>query len=131
MYQRAETAVRLAGVEACRDFMADCVEGAAGQATMWVAHLDAEARCIELASYPGGAEPACLPAGRIADRAAELGSAGLVLAQHRAKANVDEETMSAATRQLAQAAEAMGVTLVDHLLFKDRQCTSMRRIGLL
>jgi DNA repair protein RadC len=131
MFQRAETAVTLAGVEACRAYLADCVEASAGQDSLWVAHLDPDARCLDLASYPGGTEPTSLPVGRIAQRAAELGSAGLVIAQHRSRADLGEEAVWATTRHLGRAAEAIGVTLLDHLLFNGPQCTSMRRIGAL
>jgi len=127
MYQRAETAVTLAGVEACRAFFADCMTEPGGDGALWVAHVNDEARCIHLASYPGEAAASDLPIRSIVAEAALLGSTGVILAQHRSPSMAGVES----TRRLALAAEAMALTVLDHLLFSGNQCSSMRRSGLL
>jgi len=132
MFQRAETAAPIAGVEACRTFFAECVNSTAEPETLWVAHLDREARCIDLASYPAGADAAGWPVGRMLEQAARSGSVGMVVAQRRSgTAATPLAASDRSTRRLALAAEAMGVALLDHLVFQGSECTSLRRAGLL
>jgi len=132
MFQRAEVAAPLTGVEACRTFFADCVDSLMEQGTLWVAHVDHEARCIDLASYPAGADAAGWPVGRIVEQAARLGSAGMVVAQRRnGSAHTSLSANLQLSRRLALAAEAMNVALLDHLVFWGSNCTSLRRAGLL
>ena len=61
--------------------------------------------------------------------AAQFGSAGLVVAQNRMGDGLRPHLTG--TRKLASAADALGVTLLDHLIFAGRDCASMRRLGLL
>jgi hypothetical protein len=131
MLQRAEIAATLAGVDASRAFFAPLVAGAAGD-TLWVAHVDGQARCIHLARYP--ASPgADLPTRDILTDAATRGSAGLVLA-YRERSSLPALPAQAertSLRRLADAAEAANVTLLDQLVFTEEQCTSVRSAGLL
>lgn len=130
MFQTTATPVRLNGHAPSRSFFAPAVE--ADSAALHVAHVDEHARCIHLASYPRSAEHAGTPVAQILRDAAELGSAGLVLAHRQ-----EEPAGSAgpagwpATRQLADAADLIQVTLLDHLVFHGRDCTSLRRLGVL
>ena len=64
--------------------------------------------------------------------AARLGSAGIVLAHNHASGDTRPSGRDArATRRLATVAEALDVTVLDHLIFAGADCTSMRRMGLL
>ena len=132
MLQRAEIAATLAGVDASRAFFAPLVAGAAGD-TLWVAHVDGQARCIHLAHY-AGRSVTDLPTREILTDAATRGSAGLVLA-YRERSSLDPEPPEQAERtslhRLADAAQAADVTLLDQLVFTGDQCTSLRRAGLL
>lgn len=131
MLQRAEIPARLTGVDASRAFFAECMTREPGE-TLWVAHLDGQARCIRLARYPRGSRASAYPLGPILGEAARLGSAGLVMALRSAREDKrpsDSDRDSA--RKLALAADAMGVTLLDHLTFAGANCLSMRRMGLL
>ena len=99
----------------------------------WVAHLDDRARCIRVASYPHAAGPAGSSIGSILGDAANSGARGLMLA-HRQNPSEDGRRCRsgrAATHRLADAADALDITVVDHLVFAGDTCTSMRRAGLL
>lgn len=133
MFQRAESTAALLGFDAATAFFADCVAPSPAPALLWVAHLDPAGRCLQLASYPLGAGAIVLPARAILSDAARLGGAALLLA-HRDDSDGPgrhRPLERAATRLLAHAAEACGITLLDHLVFEAGGVTSMRRVGLL
>jgi len=134
--QRAESPAILAGHDAARDFFAACFMGPAAAATemLWVAHVDDHARCIHLGRYAEGHEGAVdLPVRKIIADAARFGSAGVLLAHNHPSGDATPSAADCrATRTLARAAEAIDVTVVDHLIFaRRRQCQSLRRMGLL
>jgi DNA repair protein RadC len=134
--QRAESPAILAGHDAARDFFAACFMGpaAATTETLWVAHVDDHARCIHLGRYAEGHEGAVdLPVRKIIADAARFGSAGIVLAHNHPSGDATPSVADCrATRTLARAAEAIDLTVVDHLIFaRRRQCQSLRRMGLL
>ena len=131
MLQRAETPVTLAGVDASREFFESCFSSQ-GPEVLWVAHLDSSARCIHLAYYEGEESGVDFPLRAIIADAANMGSAGLVMAHnHPSGDSRPSPSDAAATRRLVQAAEALDVTLLDHLIFAGNDCSSMRRMGLL
>lgn len=131
MLQRAEYPVKLAGVEASRAFFAPSFEKGAGE-TLLVAHLDDQARCTHIASYPGGPDHVALPVRDIISEAARLASAGVVLAHNHPSGDATPSLSDQrATRRLATAAEAIDLTVLDHLIFAGDRCTSFRRMGLL
>jgi DNA repair protein RadC len=134
MFQRAELPVRLAGVEASRAFFAPCFASAADRETLWVAHLDGKSQCIHLAQYGGqSADHVDFPLRAIISDAALRGSAGLVLAHnHPSGDTAPSESDRRVTKRLATAAEAIDVTVLDHLIFaRGGDCTSLRRMGVL
>ena len=101
---------------------------------LWVAHVDERARCIHLGRYAEGHEGAVdLPVRKIIADAARLGSAGILLAHNHPSGDPAPSAADCrATRTLARAAEAIDLTLVDHLIFAKRnRCQSLRRMGLL
>ena len=131
MLQRAETPVALTGVEASRAFFAPCFADPAGE-QLWVAHVDREARCIHLASYPSRCERDGMPVRAIIGDAIRLDSAGILLAhQHRESGCAPSRWDEAGTRALAIAADAIDVSVLDHLVFAGSSCASFRRLGLL
>jgi DNA repair protein RadC len=131
MLQRAETPVALTGVDASRSFFALCFTDP-GVERLWVAHLDEEARCIHLASYDGAVEDVDMPVRAIIGDAIRHDSAGIVLAHnHPHGDSAPSRADRAATRALALAAEAIDLSLLDHLVFAGPDCTSFRRMGLL
>jgi DNA repair protein RadC len=133
--QLAQAPAILAGHDAARAFFATCFVGpaAATTETLWVAHLDDHARCIHLGRYADGQEGAVdLPVRKIIADAARFGSAGVLLAHnHPSGDSTPSAADCRATRTLARAAEAIDLTVVDHLIFAPRQCHSLRRMGLL
>ncbi len=133
MLQRAELPVRLAGVDASRAFFAPCFASTGGQETLWVAHLDSESQCIHLASYGGEkVDHVDFPLREIIRDAALRGSAGVVLAHNHPSGDASpSESDKRATRRLTIAAEAIDVTVLDHLIFAGDKCTSLRRMGVL
>lgn len=131
MLQRAETAATLAGVEACRVFFGRSL-GRERCETLLVAHVDHAARCMHLARYAGDRDGVVVPIRAIMDDAARIGSAGMILAHNHPSGNASPSASDTqATRRLAAAAEALDVTLLDHLIFAGEECTSMRRSGLI
>ena len=134
--QRAESPALLAGHDAARDFFSSCFMGpdAVACEMLWVAHVDDRARCIHLGRYAEGHEGAVdLPVRKIIADAARLGSAGILLAHNHPSGDPAPSAADCrATRTLARAAEAIDLTVVDHLIFaKHNQCQSLRRMGLL
>jgi DNA repair protein RadC len=131
MLQRAEIPVALTGVDASRSFFAPCFASATAE-RVWVAHVDEEAHCIHLASYEGGIDSVDIPVRSIIGDAIRLDSAGIVLAHnHPSGQCTPSRSDKVATRALALAAEAIDLTLLDHLVFAGPDCASFRRLGLL
>lgn len=131
MLQRAENPVALNGVEASRSFFAPCFAQSVTE-SLWVAHVDEKARCIHLASYDGSADAVDIPVRSIIGDAIRFDSAGIVLAHnHPSGQAMPSRSDKVATRALAVAAEAIDLTLLDHLVFAGEDCASFRRLGLL
>ncbi len=132
-FQRAELPVKLDGVDAARGFFAGCFADAdAAIETLWVAHVDDQARCVRLARYRGDETGAPFPLHSIIADAAVHRSAGLILAHNHPSGDATPSTLDCdSTRRLAVAAEALDCTVVDHLVFAGSKCTSLRRMGLL
>jgi DNA repair protein RadC len=132
-YQRAELPVKLDGLEAARGFFAGCFANTNPEVeSLWVAHVDDQARCVHLTRHGGDDTSAPFPLRSIIADAAAHGTAGLVLAHNHPSGDARPSPLDcAATRRLAVAAEALDCTVVDHLVFAGGQCTSFRRLGLL
>lgn len=131
--QRAESPLRLNGLEPARRFFADCLAEADPRTEhLWVAHVDDQARCIHLSRHDGDDAGADLPLRQVIADAAIHGSAGLIIAHNHPSG---DPTPSASdrqmTRRLALAGEAIDLTVLDHLVIAGQQCSSMRAMGLL
>jgi len=132
-YQRAEPPLKLDGVAAARSFFAGCfAEADPDEETLWVAHLDGDSNCLHLSRHPGDSRGVGFPLRTIVLDAARHGSAAILLAHnHPSGDSRPSRADLSATRRLAVAAEALGCTLADHLVFAGEQCTSFRSLGLL
>jgi DNA repair protein RadC len=133
MLQRAEHPVRLAGVDASQAFFAPCFASVTDRETLWVAHVDSQSQCIHLATYGGqGIDHVDFPVREIICDAALRGSAGIVLAHNHPSGDTAPSLSDRrATKRLALAAEAIDLTILDHLIFAGSNCSSMRRMGVL
>lgn len=132
-HQRAESPLRLNGLDAARRFFAGCLaECDATREHLWVAHVDDQARCIHLTRHDGPEGATTLPLREVIADAAAHGSAGIVLAHNHPSGDPTPSAADRAlTRRLALVGEAMDVAVVDHLVLAYGRCTSMRAMGLI
>ena len=133
LQQRAESPLRLNGLEQARRFFAGCLaEADPDQEHLWVAHVDDEARCLHLTRHDGHADGAELPIREIIADAARHGSTGLILAHNHPSGDPSPSaTDKRITQRLAIVGEAMDVAILDHLVIAGDECRSMRQMGLL
>jgi len=132
-YQRAESPLKLDGLDAARDFFAGCfADCESHRESLWVAHVDSEARCVHLTRHEGDEYGANFPLRSIIADAAAHGSVGILLAHnHPSGDGTPSKTDLRATRRLASAAEALGCRIIDHLIYANTNVTSLRALGLL
>ena len=131
-FQRAESPALLDGHEAARRFFAACFSDQEPRERLWVAHVDGSARCLHVEHYDGEPESVAMPVRNIIIDAARYGSSGVVLAHNHPGGDSTPSTADClATRKLARAAEALDLAVLDHLIFAGKDCSSMRRMGLL
>jgi DNA repair protein RadC len=132
-YQRAEHPLKLDGLAAARAFFAGCfAESDPSRESLWVAHIDDRAHCLHVSHHAGDESGAQFPLRTIIADAVKHGSAGVVLAHNHPSGDASpSESDRRATRRLAAAAEALDCTVLDHLVFAGRDCTSFRSLGLL
>ena len=132
-HQRAESPLRLTGLDQARRFFAGCL--AVDDPTvelLWVAHVDDDARCVHLTRHDGHADGAELPIRAIVADAARHGSKGLILAHNHPSGDATPSaTDRRITRRLALVSEAMDIAILDHIVMAGTRCTSMRQLGLL
>ena len=132
-YQRAELPLKLDDLAAAQSFFAGCIaDSDLSRENLWVAHVDDEARCLHVSRHEGDDAGATFPLRTIIADAAQLGSAGIVLAHNHPSGNPrPSDSDCRATRRLAIAAEALDCTVLDHLVFGGTECTSLRKLGYL
>jgi len=132
-YQRAELPLRIEGLDAARAFFAGCfADSDPTRESVWVAHVDDDARCLHVSRHDGDETGAAFPIRAIIADAAVHRSAGIVLAHNHPSGNsAPSDADCRATRRLASAAEALDCTILDHLVFGGAECTSLRAMGLL
>ena len=118
LQQRAESPLRLTGLEQARRFFAGCLaEADPAQEHLWVVHVDDEARCLHLTRHDGDADGAELPIREIIADAARHGSRGLILAHNHPSGDpTPSATDKRITRRLAIVGEAMDVAILDHIV---------------
>ena len=132
-HQRAESPLLLNGLDAARRFFADCLaETDPAKEHLWVAHVDDQARCIHLSRHDGDDGGANLPLRDVIADATAHHSAGVILAHNHPAGDPTPSAMDRqVTRRLALAAEAIDLTVLDHLVMAGQECRSMRAMGLL
>ena len=85
-----------------------------------------------MARHDGDAAGIDWPLRSILLEGARRGCAGLIVAHNHPSGDPTPSAADrTATRRLATAGDAIGLTLVDHLLFAGDECASFRRMGLL
>ena len=132
-YQRAEPPLQLDGFAAAHAFFAGCLaERDPALESLWVAHLDNQARCLHLTHHQGDCCGIAFPLREIILDSATHGSAAILLAHNHPSGDAQPSDRDLrATRRLALAAGALGCRLVDHLIFAGADCTSLRALGYL
>ena len=132
-YQRAESPLRLNGLDAARRFFARCLaETDPNKEHLWVAHVDDQARCIHLTRHDGDNGGTELPLRQVIADASIHGSAGVILAHNHPSGDPTPSALDRQiTRRLALAGEAIDLAVLDHLVIAGQQCSSMRAMGLL
>ena len=133
LHQRADLPLKLDGLGSAKQFFSGCFANAdPSRESLFVAHVDDQARCVHLSRHGGDEGGTALPIAAIIADAARHRSAGLVLAHnHPSGDSTPSDADCRATRHLASAADALDCTLLDHLVFAGADCTSFRRMGLL
>jgi DNA repair protein RadC len=133
LQQRAESPLRLNGLDQARRFFAGCLaEADPSLEHVWVAHVDDHARCLHLTRHDGHADGAELPIREIIADAARHGTKGLILAHNHPSGDPSPSANDKRiTRRLAVVGEAMDVAILDHLVIAGGECRSMRQMGLL
>jgi DNA repair protein RadC len=97
-----------------------------------VVHVDNGARVIGTTFSGGGADEAELPVREILGSALRFGAASIIVAHNHPSGDPSpSEQDLAATRRLAEAAQAAGIRLIDHLIFAGGEYRSLRELGLL
>lgn len=132
-YQRAEPPLKLDGLAAAQAFFAGWMSDVdQTRESLWVAHVDDQARCLHVSRHDGGETGAAFPLRDIIADAAIHGSAGIVLAHNHPSGDPTPSNSDCrATRRLAIAAEALDCTILDHLILAGNECASFRQLGLL
>ena len=132
-YQRADNPLKLDGLAAAREFFAGCfAESDPRRETLWVAHVDDQARCLHVTSHDGDESGASFPLRQIIVDAAQHCSAGIVLAHNHPSGDLTpSDSDKRSTRRLAAAAEALDCAVLDHLVFAGAECASLRQLGYL
>ena len=132
-YQRVEAPLKLDGLASAKSFFAGCLEGSnLSQESLWVAHVDDQSRCLHVSRHQGDESGTDFPLRTIIADAAEHGSAAIILAHNHPSGDPRPSRSDCiSTRRLAAAAEALDCTILDHLVFGGRDCSSMRAMGYL
>lgn len=105
----------------------------AGGEKLAVLHLDRERRLLAVDAWPvAEADEIVLPMRAIFAAALAHDAAGLIIAHNHPSGDPrPSRADKAATRRLAQTADALGIVLHDHLIFAGGECASLRQLGLL
>ncbi len=132
-HQRAESPLRLYGLEPARQFFTGCLaDSDPSLEHLWVAHVDDDAYCLHLSRHDGSAYGADVPMREIVEDALRHCSRGLILAHNHPSGDPNPSASDRRiTRRLVVVGEAMDVAILDHLVLAGGECRSMRQMGLL
>jgi len=125
-------AMLIATAEDAAALLQPFIEGRQGDHVA-VLHLDGAQRVIAVTPASADeAEEGGLPVAAILRAALRLGADAIVVAYARCEGELEPtESERESTRRLAEAAAAMGVRLMDQLMFGSGECRSYRALGLL
>jgi DNA repair protein RadC len=124
-----DAAVVLAGANAAQEFLSP-IFSERDQEIMIVAYCDERLRLLELLALPGQRESVAVSIPHIFRCTGGCG--GIILAHNHPSGDVrPSEADHALTRRVGLFAEALEVTLLDHLIFGSGKMFSFRRSGLL
>ncbi len=131
--QRAELPLQIGGVETARLFFAGRFARLnPNRETLWVAHLDNDARCLHVSRHRGDESGIEFPFRTIITDAVAYGSAGIILAHNHPSGDATPSDADCwVTRKLACAADVLGCKIVDHLVYAGDRTSSLRLLGLL
>ena len=131
LHQRADLPLKLDSESAAQAFFAGCFKGTdTRRERLWVAHVDEQSRCIHLSHHDGSESETDFPLRSILRDAVQHSTVGLVLAHNHPSGDArPSESDCRSTRRLASAAEAIDCTILDHLIFANGDCSSLRRLG--
>jgi DNA repair protein RadC len=129
----AERPLKLDGIPAARAFFSGCfAESDPALERLWVAHLDRHSNCLHVTRHEGDEFGTDFPLRTIVADAALHGSSAILLAHnHPSGVPTPSSADKRATIRFACAAEALGCSVLDHLVFGGSDCTSFRQLGLL
>lgn len=100
--------------------------------TLCLAHLDREGVLIALTEQSGGHDALSVAVGQIIRETCAHGTCRLVIAHNHPSGHPTPSYADrVATRRLAEVMRALGIELVDHLVFARDGVTSFRGLGLL
>lgn len=128
---RVSDAVILPTVEKCGEYLTPLFAGRRNE-TVFLLCLDAKCKvicCREVGE--GGVNTAAVPTRRIVEIALGVNATSVVLAHNHPSGLAlpsDEDVYT--TRRLAQALQAVGIALADHVIVADGDCVSLAQSGL-
>jgi DNA repair protein RadC len=130
-YVFENAAVQLAGVDATREFL-EPMFSHRDRELMLVALCDDNLRLVRLLSVPGTEAQITVPLPKIMRQAVKSSCTGVVLAHNHPSAELRPSQADLDfTKRLCFAAESVGITILDHLIFNCGPAFSFRRQGLL
>ncbi len=130
-YAFENAAVRLAGVDATREFLEPIFVHRETELLV-AAMCDDNLRLIRLASIPGDEVQVTIPLPKLMRMAVTNRCTGIVIAHNHPSGELRPSKRDLAfTKRLRLAAESVGITLIDHLIFNGSPVFSFRRQGLL
>lgn len=124
-------ALALHGVKPCRELF-EPIFLFRDTELMLAALVDGRGLLVELLAEPGTREEVAVRPSSVLRRAVEIGAAGVVLAHNHPSGDARPSASDKKwTRMFALQCEALGIALIEHLLFGGEEPFSMRRAGLL
>lgn len=100
--------------------------------TVCVAHLDQDGHCVHFMQRHGSRSNVWVPLREIVADAIEHHTAAMVIAHNHPSGDPSPSDCDCrATRRLVTVVDALGCSVLDHLVFASPHCTSFRELGLL
>lgn len=130
-YVFESSAIRLAGTGGAREFF-EPIFASRNQELLLVAFCNNELRLLGLLGFPGSATEVELSVFGIMRSAICAKSSGIVIAHNHPSGDTSpSDADRAITRKLCLLADALDITVLDHLIFHEGRSNSFREMGLL